>query len=72
MVRNLIKGLDIIAQALMNDNEIPREAFELTSKSFIPSSLYRILGNLGWRMQARRYGTKKKLNDQPYASPYEQ
>jgi hypothetical protein len=68
MVRNVIKGLDITAHALKEDKEIPQEALEFTSKSFIPSSFYRIFGNLGWRIQAKRYGVKKKLRDKPDAS----
>ena len=60
MVRNVVKGYDITAQALTDGKEIPQEAIDLFSKKFIPNSLYNIIVNLGWRLQARRYGTKKK------------
>ncbi|MFX0019814.1 MAG: NAD(P)H dehydrogenase, partial [Candidatus Hermodarchaeota archaeon] len=57
MVRNVVKGLDITAQALVAGKEVPQEAVNLFSKRFIPNSLYNIFANLGWRLQARKYGT---------------
>lgn len=66
MVRNIIKRLDIVAQALNDNNEIPQEAADLISKKLIPASLYKIMGNIGWRSQARRYDVKQKLKDKPY------
>ena len=60
----MFKRLDIIAQALIDGKENPQEAIDLISKKFIPSSLYNILGNLGWRSQARRYDEKKKNKGQ--------
>ncbi|MFW9929284.1 MAG: NAD(P)H dehydrogenase, partial [Candidatus Thorarchaeota archaeon] len=71
VVRNVINGLDISAHALIDDEEIPQEAIEITSKSVIPSSLYRIVGNLGWKRMAKRYGAKGKLKGKPYANSHE-
>ncbi len=67
MVRFIIAGLDITAQAIIESKEIPKEAIELFSKPFIPRSLYIYGGNLGWRLQARRLGAGKKIKDKPYA-----
>ena len=67
MVRNVIKGLDIAAHALKDGKDIPQEAIDLLSKKFIPYNFYRAFGNLGWRLQARRNGVKKKLKDKPYS-----
>ena len=67
MVRNVIKGLDILAYALKDGKDIPQEAIDLFSKKFIPSSLYKTFGNFGWKLQARKYGAKKKLKDKPYS-----
>jgi hypothetical protein len=67
MVRFIIAGLDITAQAIIEGKEIPKEAIELFSKQFIPRSLYIYGGNLGWRLQARRLGAGKKIKDKPYA-----
>ncbi|MFX1469758.1 MAG: NAD(P)H-dependent oxidoreductase [Promethearchaeota archaeon] len=67
MVRNVVKGLDITAQALTDGKEIPQEAIDLFSKKFIPNSLYNAVVNLGWRRQASKYGTKKKIRAKPYS-----
>lgn len=66
MVRNIVNGLNIVAQSLAQDKQIPQEAIDLISKKFIPRSLYSIFGNLGWRMQARRYSAK--IKDKPYTT----
>ncbi|MFX1411532.1 MAG: NAD(P)H-dependent oxidoreductase [Promethearchaeota archaeon] len=66
MVRNVVKGLDITAQALTEGKEIPQEAIDLFSKKFIPNSLYNMIVNLGWRRQAGKYGTKK-IRGKPYS-----
>ncbi|MFX1554673.1 MAG: hypothetical protein ACFFBV_12160, partial [Promethearchaeota archaeon] len=67
MVRNVVKGLDITAQAIIDGKEIPQEAIDLFSKKFIPNTLYNIVVNLGWRRQASRYGTKKNIRDKLYS-----
>ena len=66
MVRNVIKGLDLAAQALAEGKDIPVEATEFFGKKFIPISLYTKMGNLGWNRQAKKFGVRKKIEDQPY------
>jgi hypothetical protein len=66
MVSHIINGFDIATNALKDGKEIPQDALDLTSKEFIPPSLYRTIGNLGWKRQARKYGVRKKLKDKPY------
>jgi len=66
MVRNVIKGLDLAAQALAEGEDIPNEAIKLFEKKFIPIILYTKMGNLGWNQQAKKYGVRKKIKDQPY------
>jgi len=66
MVRNVVKGLNITAQALADGKEIPQEAVDLFSKRFIPNFFYNTIVNLGWRLQARKYGTKK-IKTKPYS-----
>ncbi|MFX1438549.1 MAG: NAD(P)H-dependent oxidoreductase [Promethearchaeota archaeon] len=67
MVRNVVKGLDITAQAMIDGKEIPQEAVDLFSKKFIPNFFYNSIVNLGWRLQKRKYGTKKKIREKPYS-----
>lgn len=66
MMKNVRKALDLTAQALTDGNSVPEEAFVLFRKSFIPRLLYLFIGNLGWKIQARRNGVLKKINDRPY------
>jgi len=66
MVRNVIKGFDIAAQALSEGEKIPEEAIELVGKKFMPISLYTKMGNLGWNIRAKKFGARKKIRDQPY------
>ena len=66
MVRNIIKALDLTADALVNDQCIPDEAIRLMAKPIIPGIMYATIGNLSWRKQARRYGARNKLRDRPY------
>ncbi len=66
MVRNVTKGLDITAQSIAEGKDIPEEATELFGKKFIPISLYTKMGNLGWNRQAKKYGARKNIKDQPY------
>jgi hypothetical protein len=65
MLRNVIKGLEITAEYLSKGEDIPNEAIELVSKPIIPSGMYKMMGNLGWRIQARRYRALKRMKDQP-------
>jgi multimeric flavodoxin WrbA len=65
MLRNVIKGLEITAEYLSRGEDIPNEAIGLVSKSLIPSGMYKMMGNLGWRIQSRRYGALKRMKDQP-------
>jgi multimeric flavodoxin WrbA len=65
MLRNVIKGLEITAEHLSKGGDVPNEAIELVSKSIIPSGMYKMMGNLGWRIQARRYGALKRMKDKP-------
>ena len=66
MMRNVTKGLDLAAKALAEGKDIPNEAIELFEKKFIPITLYTKMGNLGWNRQAKKYGVRKKIKDQPY------
>jgi len=36
------------------------------AKPFVPHWLYFIFGQFGWRIQAKKYGVQKNLNDRPY------
>ena len=66
MVKNIILGFDIAAAALTKDDMIPEEAIELVGKKVMPYSLYTKMGNLGWILQAKKFGARKKIKNRPY------
>jgi hypothetical protein len=68
MVRNVMKGLDLASEALIENKAVPQEALDLISKKLMPIGLYKTMGNLGWRLRARKYKAQKRLKDKPYAS----
>ncbi len=60
------KALALAAQALRESRQIPEEARELLRKPFIPKTLYVRVGDIGWKLEARKNKAQKKLYDKPY------
>lgn len=60
------KPLDMAAEALSAGQPIPDNARSMLAKPVIPAWLYRIFGSFGWKQQAKQYGAKHRLMDQPY------
>ena len=67
MVRNIVSGFKIAAKALAQGKQIPEEAFELVSKPMMPRKMYTSMGNLGWNIQAKQFGVRKKIKNTPYS-----
>jgi len=66
LVRNIIKSLDLTADALVGNEPVSGEAIRFMAKPLIPGWMYTTVGRLGWRRQAKGYGARKKLRDRPY------
>ncbi len=66
VVRNIVKGLNIAAIALSKGEDIPQEAIYLLAKRTMPKKLYTMVGNIGWKMQAKKYRARKKMYEKPY------
>ena len=64
MTRNVVAALDLAASALAEGKRVPQEAQDLIAQPLMPAWLYRTMGNLGWRIQARRHGTQRQLRKQ--------
>jgi hypothetical protein len=62
------KGLDLTAAALAAGKPVPSEAVALFARPFAPAWLYRMIGNLGWIMDARRNGVRGQMGNRPYAA----
>jgi multimeric flavodoxin WrbA len=59
-------ALDLTADALAGGNPIPLSAKELLAKPIVPSWMYTLQGQFGWRQAAKQYGMDKELRRQPY------
>ena len=60
------KSLDLAADALAQGQAIPQPAQETMARPVIPSWAYRLMGDLGWLMQARQYRALRSLKRRPY------
>lgn len=69
MLNNARKALDLTAIALSEDKMVPDEASELMAKQVIPTWLYHIIGNHGFKRIAKKNGVADKLRDKPYKEP---
>ena len=66
MARNVIGALDLTATALAEGKPVPQETIESMAKPITPAWMYTLLGGIGWKRQAKKHGTQKKLYDRPY------
>jgi multimeric flavodoxin WrbA len=66
LAKNVRKSLDITADALARDEIIGEEAVTLMARPLMPRWLYLVVGNIGWRLKARRQGCKERLDSMPY------
>ncbi len=70
MVRKLTGALDLAAEAITGDEALPEEAIKMAATPFMPHWFYRLMGNIGWKMQARKFGVGNKINSRPDCSLY--
>lgn len=66
MVKNIIKSLNLTADALLLGKAVPEEAVKLIKKPMMPNWLYFLGGNFGWKLQAKKFGVHKKLDQRPF------
>jgi hypothetical protein len=64
-VRNQAKALGIAAEALANGEVIPEKAVVLFSKLGIPKWLYLLMGNRGWKSEAKKVMKVRSMYAQP-------
>lgn len=62
----LRNALNLAAESLAQGQPIPPAAQQLIDKPFIPAWMYRLLGGIGWRQQARHWGVLKDVKRKPY------
>ena len=71
MARNVIKSLDLAADALADGKAVVQDAVESMAKPIVPNWAYTVMGGIGWKQRAKKHGTKKELRDRPYHQPRE-
>ena len=62
----LKKSLELAAESLTNGQAIPQLARDILAKPIIPARAYTLIGGIGWKQSAKRYGMNKNLKRQPY------
>lgn len=67
--RSVTRALALTADAIVQGRLVPEEAQRLVRKLPIPALLYRVFGDWGFRQEAKKHGTRKRLGDRPYAAP---
>jgi multimeric flavodoxin WrbA len=70
-VRNQVRALELTAEALCDGRKVPDEAVRLMGKLPIPAFVYRKMGHLGWRKQAKEAGARSQLAARPFAGQRE-
>ena len=66
MTRHVRAALDLAAAALLERSPIPSEAVSLMARPMMPAVVYTVIGNLGWKIQARKNGVSRRLGARPY------
>ena len=65
-VMPISQALSLAAEALASGEAIPQSAHDMLARHTVPTWLYRIFGNFGWKPGAKQYGAEKHLRDAPY------
>lgn len=68
LARNIIKALDMTALALAAEHPVPETATALMARPLLPRWLYLWIGTHGWKRQAKRFRTRERLADRPWAN----
>jgi hypothetical protein len=66
VVRNVVRALDLAADAVADGRPVPAEAVFLMAKPMMPAWLYTLVGNWGWRRRAASHGVQRRLGARPH------
>jgi hypothetical protein len=65
--RHARAALDLAAEALVHDRDIPQHAVELMARPAIPDRLYTAVASVEWLRAARRNRALTRLGERPFA-----
>jgi hypothetical protein len=68
MVRHVAQALDLAAGALADGQPVPAAAGALMARPLMSPRLYTLMGDMGWRLQARQHGALRRLGDRPFTA----
>ena len=66
VARNARKALDLAAAALAGGRQVPDEAVSLMAKQTVSPWLYTVIGDIGWRLRARKHKAGNRMKGRPY------
>lgn len=66
LLRHVRSALDEAARALADGWPIPDTAVAQMARPIVPPALYTMLGDFGWKRQARRNGVRRQLDAKPF------
>jgi NAD(P)H-dependent FMN reductase len=66
--RAVARALALSADAIARGRIVPDEALTLARTLSIPAWLYRWFGDWGFRQEAKRHGTTRRMGERPYAA----
>lgn len=66
MTKKLREGLDIVADSIAYKRPIPMEEVNKLTSPPEGKNIYFLMANLGFKLQAKRNGLLKNINDTPY------
>ena len=66
MVRNVVKALDMAADALLDGRSVPPEAEALIGRRLMPAWIHTFFGNRGMKRAAKKRGALKRITDRPF------
>lgn len=69
MARNVIRSLNMAATALCSGCSVPHRAEIFMAKSIVPHWLYRWLGKMRWKRDAKKHAVHKDLFSRPFQHP---
>ncbi|MDP3388244.1 MAG: hypothetical protein Q8S24_13480 [Eubacteriales bacterium] len=63
MAGNLMKNIDLLTDRLIKDEMLQDDG--ILRVQTVPTRMYNMAGNMGWKKQAQKYGVQDRLYDKP-------
>ncbi|MCK5124631.1 MAG: hypothetical protein KAR42_00100 [candidate division Zixibacteria bacterium] len=64
--KNVMKALDLTAEAIALGHPVPQEAIDSMAKPMVPKWIYLLMGGWGWKRRAKKNRVLKTILHRPY------